>query len=110
MLRALLFIKNTLRAPLLKDAEGSYSSLKDAEGSLLKDAEGSYSSLKDADGSLLRQANGSLASGSGGVQPLWQVEKNTIEDAIASCGGNIPKAAALLEVSPSTIYRKQKHW
>ena len=95
---------------LLKDAEGSYSSLKDAEGSLLKDAEGSYSSLKDADGSLLRQANGSLASGSGGVQPLWQVEKNTIEDAIASCGGNIPKAAALLEVSPSTIYRKQKHW
>ena len=102
----------------LKYAEGSYSSLKDAEGSLLrdaegsllKDAEGSYSSLKDADGSLLRQANGSLASGSGGVQPLWQVEKNTIEDAIASCGGNIPKAAALLEVSPSTIYRKQKHW
>ena len=85
---------------LLKDAEGSYSSLKDAEGSLLKDAEGS----------LLRQANGSLASGSGGVKPLWQVEKNTIEDAIASCGGNIPKAAALLEVSPSTIYRKQKHW
>ena len=120
----------------LKYAEGSYSSLKDAEGSLLRDAEGSYSSLKDAegscsslkdadgsllrkaegsllrqaDGSLLKQANGSLASGSGGVKPLWQVEKNTIEDAIASCGGNIPKAAALLEVSPSTIYRKQKHW
>ena len=92
----------------LKDAEGSCSSLKDADGSLLRKAEGSL--LRQADGSSLKQANGSLASGSGGVQPLWQVEKNTIEDAIASCGGNIPKAAALLEVSPSTIYRKQKHW
>ncbi|MGB0450408.1 MAG: sigma-54 interaction domain-containing protein, partial [Porticoccaceae bacterium] len=51
-----------------------------------------------------------LDATSGEVVPLWQVEKNTIEEAIASCGGNIPKAAALLEVSPSTIYRKQKHW
>lgn len=50
------------------------------------------------------------AAGSGTVVPLWQVEKNTIEQAIASCGGNIPRAAAMLEVSPSTIYRKQKHW
>ena len=44
------------------------------------------------------------------VRPLWQVEKSSIEDAISLCGGNVPRAAALLEVSPSTIYRKQKHW
>ena len=44
------------------------------------------------------------------VRPLWQVEKSTIEQAIANCGGNVPIAAALLEVSPSTIYRKQKRW
>lgn len=44
------------------------------------------------------------------VRPLWQVEKSSIEEAIAFCGGNVPRAAALLEVSPSTIYRKQKHW
>jgi len=44
------------------------------------------------------------------VRPLWQVEKSSIEDAISLCGGNVLRAAALLEVSPSTIYRKQKHW
>ena len=44
------------------------------------------------------------------VRPLWLVEKNTIEMAIANCDGNIPKAASLLGVSPSTIYRKQKNW
>jgi two-component system repressor protein LuxO len=44
------------------------------------------------------------------ILPLWQVEKAAIESAIAICDGNIPKAAALLDVSPSTIYRKQKNW
>lgn len=44
------------------------------------------------------------------VRPLWQVEKEAIEQAIASCDGNIPKAAALLEISPSTIYRKKQSW
>ena len=46
----------------------------------------------------------------GKVKPLWQVEKRSIEEAITFCGGNVPRAAALLEVSPSTIYRKQKQW
>jgi two-component system repressor protein LuxO len=44
------------------------------------------------------------------VNPLWLVEKNAIEGAIALCDGNIPRAAALLEVSPSTIYRKRLGW
>ncbi|MCH7370532.1 MULTISPECIES: sigma-54-dependent transcriptional regulator [Aeromonas] len=44
------------------------------------------------------------------IRPLWLVEKETIEQAIASCDGNIPKAAALLEISPSTIYRKKQGW
>ena len=44
------------------------------------------------------------------VQPLWQTEKQAIEQAITHCHGNIPKAAELLEVSPSTIYRKKQHW
>ncbi len=42
------------------------------------------------------------------IVPLWQVEKQTIDQAIKRCGGNIPKAAALLEVSASTIYRKRQ--
>jgi DNA-binding NtrC family response regulator len=44
------------------------------------------------------------------IRPLWLVEKEVIEQAIASCDGNIPKAAALLEISPSTIYRKKQSW
>ena len=44
------------------------------------------------------------------IKPLWLVEKETIEQAIDICEGNIPKAAALLQVSPSTIYRKRQSW
>ena len=44
------------------------------------------------------------------ILPLWETEKLAIEDAINSCSGNIPKAAALLGISASTIYRKRQHW
>ncbi len=44
------------------------------------------------------------------IKPLWQTEKECIEIAVAKCEGNIPRAAALLEVSPSTIYRKRTNW
>lgn len=44
------------------------------------------------------------------IIPLAVVEKDTIERAISLCQGNIPKAAALLDVSPSTIYRKKQSW
>ena len=52
----------------------------------------------------------SLESDNEPIRPLWLVEKETIEGAIAICDGNIPRAAALLEVSPSTIYRKRLGW
>jgi two-component system repressor protein LuxO len=29
---------------------------------------------------------------------------------VAACGGNIARAAAALEISPSTIYRKRDAW
>ncbi len=44
------------------------------------------------------------------ISPLWRVEQNAIEAAIDQCDGNIPRAAALLEVSPSTLYRKIQTW
>jgi len=44
------------------------------------------------------------------IIPMWLVEKNTIEQAIEICDGNIPLAAAHLGVSASTIYRKMKTW
>ncbi|GGI67137.1 sigma-54-dependent transcriptional regulator [Shewanella gelidii] len=46
----------------------------------------------------------------GHIQPLWLSEKQTIEAAIAQCDGNVPKAAALLDISASTIYRKRQSW
>lgn len=44
------------------------------------------------------------------VRPLAEIEREAIEQAIEVCDGNIPKAASLLEVSPSTIYRKRQAW
>ena len=44
------------------------------------------------------------------IRPLADVERETIEQAIRQCDGNIPKAAAMLGVSPSTIYRKKQSW
>ena len=45
-----------------------------------------------------------------GVRPLWIVEKEAIQHAIDVSDGNINRAAALLEVAPSTIYRKVQAW
>ncbi|WP_076411096.1 sigma-54 dependent transcriptional regulator [Shewanella sp. UCD-KL12] len=44
------------------------------------------------------------------IIPLWLSEKQTIEAAIALCDGNVPKAAAMLDISASTIYRKRQGW
>ena len=44
------------------------------------------------------------------IKPLWKSEKDTIEQAIHAFDGNIPRAAAALEVSPSTLYRKIQSW
>ncbi|MDC7789442.1 helix-turn-helix domain-containing protein, partial [Rhodoplanes tepidamans] len=58
---------------------------------------------------------GARAPGPGGppgrpVRPLDEVIRTTIEDAIAACDGSIPRAAAALEVSPSTLYRRIQAW
>jgi two-component system repressor protein LuxO len=44
------------------------------------------------------------------ILPMWQQEQRIIEDAIVSFGGNVSLAAAALEISPSTIYRKRQGW
>ena len=53
---------------------------------------------------------GSGLVSAGTIRPLWQIEKQVIEETIEHCDGNIPRAAALLEISPSTIYRKRQQW
>ena len=42
--------------------------------------------------------------------PLWKIEKQAIQHALTLTQGNVPKAAAILDVAPSTLYRKIKLW
>ncbi|MFG1478363.1 sigma-54 dependent transcriptional regulator [Xanthobacter sp. V4C-4] len=44
------------------------------------------------------------------VEPLAVIERRAIEDAIAAFQGNIALAAAALDLSPSTLYRKKQSW
>ncbi|MFW2404035.1 MAG: helix-turn-helix domain-containing protein, partial [Gammaproteobacteria bacterium] len=64
-----------------------------------------------------RRAGDSFADSSAGasdspgsIRSLRDIEKESIENAIAACDGNVSKAAALLGVSPSTLYRKRQAW
>jgi DNA-binding NtrC family response regulator len=44
------------------------------------------------------------------VKPLWLVEREAIQSAIEASGGSVTRAAVLLEVAPSTLYRKLRSW
>jgi DNA-binding NtrC family response regulator len=44
------------------------------------------------------------------VMPMWRQEQRIIEEAVAQFAGNVAMAAAALELSPSTIYRKRQAW
>lgn len=44
------------------------------------------------------------------IQPLARLERQAIENALQVTGGNIQRAAQLLEIDPSTIHRKRKSW
>jgi two-component system repressor protein LuxO len=45
-----------------------------------------------------------------GLATFRDQERRIIEAAIAAAGGNVPRAAAALDISASTIYRKVKSW
>jgi two-component system repressor protein LuxO len=42
--------------------------------------------------------------------PFRDQERRIIEAALSACGGSISRAAAALDISPSTIYRKKQEW
>ncbi|MFO0333423.1 MAG: sigma-54-dependent transcriptional regulator [Pseudomonadota bacterium] len=44
------------------------------------------------------------------IRPLAEVEREYHELALEACGGHVPRAAAALGVSPSTLYRKLHAW
>jgi DNA-binding NtrC family response regulator len=43
-------------------------------------------------------------------RPLAEIERMVIEETIAQNGGSVSRAARVLEVSPSTLYRKRETW
>jgi two-component system repressor protein LuxO len=51
-----------------------------------------------------------VAPATGPLEPFWIQERAIIEAALTVFGGNISRAAAALEISPSTIYRKRLAW
>jgi two-component system, repressor protein LuxO len=59
-------------------------------------------------------ANGPAAMAAGApsspLRPMWRIERDAIEAAIAACAGNVRRAAAFLEIDASTIYRKKQLW
>lgn len=44
------------------------------------------------------------------LQPMTIIEQGIIEAVITYCNGSIPKASQILQLSPSTIYRKRETW
>jgi DNA-binding NtrC family response regulator len=43
-------------------------------------------------------------------RPLAEIERIVVEATLARVGGSVPKAARLLEIAPSTLYRKIEAW
>jgi len=43
-------------------------------------------------------------------QTLAQLERRFVEATISECDGSVPEAARMLDVSPSTLYRKRENW
>ncbi|WP_305985389.1 sigma-54 dependent transcriptional regulator [Roseibium sp. MMSF_3544] len=43
-------------------------------------------------------------------EPFDKLERQIIEATIDACGGSLPKTARILQVSPSTLYRKKEIW
>jgi len=41
------------------------------------------------------------------LRPMWIIEQEMIDRALELTGGNVNKAASLLEISPSSVYRKR---
>jgi len=44
------------------------------------------------------------------ILPMREVERTHIQRAVENCNGNVPHAATILGMSPSTVYRKLRQW
>ncbi len=56
------------------------------------------------------RADRDLATLALSIRPLAEVERAAIETAIMRCGGDVRRAAVLLDIAPATIYRRLRAW
>jgi two-component system repressor protein LuxO len=66
--------------------------------------------LQEVPGRVVAAPAEAVAAYEAAIVPLWRVERQAIERALAACDNNAGRAAALLEIDASTIYRKRRDW
>ncbi|MCK4940349.1 MAG: sigma-54-dependent Fis family transcriptional regulator [Rhodospirillaceae bacterium] len=66
--------------------------------------------IHNTNNGIITSPSKSTPSSEADIRPLDESERETIERAIDICDGNVPKAAAKLGISASTIYRKRQAW
>ncbi len=81
----------------------------DIDASIIEEAIAQFDDSPDTAGTPVKPRAAEPAAESE-IKPLWLVEKEAIQNAIEASDGNINRAASLLEVAPSTIYRKMQAW
>ena len=81
----------------------------DIDASIIEEAIAQFDDSPETAGATVKQRPAEPASDLT-IKPLWLVEKEAIQAAIEASDGNINRAASLLEVAPSTIYRKMQGW
>lgn len=96
---------------------GNLRELANVARSLVLTAAGRDLAPSDLPASLYPGAPAALVAPPGADPPsdlvgrtLGEIERSVIEATIAAQGGSIPRAARVLDVSPSTIYRKRETW
>lgn len=109
-------LENTIRNIVVLN-DGEYASLDMLPATLLDTPQNSHTQTPEQSqlSSVSADSNTAHRSAVGPattleIRPLWLEEKDIIERAIRMCDGNIPKAAAHLGISASTIYRKKTSW
>ncbi len=98
----------TLRALMVRDWPGNVRELANAVRRMV--VLGSAVEIAEA---IVPAARSQLDTALGpgrAVAPYWRQERQIIEAALHAFGGNMARAAAALELSPSTLYRKRQAW
>ena len=104
-------LQNVIRnAIILNDGEEIDASMLNFATRLPKsNGEGSTSSISA--GVIEKSANSNGLTMSIDLENAFaDIEREIIEAAINACDGSIPKASEMLQLSPSTIYRKKESW